>query len=62
MDAINGIGGNIYCTLETESHIRTPEVIVNRLGQGDYVQALLAQKICCLVSSVTAQNHQTIQL
>ena len=53
VDAVDGIRCNIHCTLETEGHISTPQVIVDGLWQGHDIQAFLAQQVCGLVSTIT---------
>ena len=60
VDAVNGIRGDVHCALETEGHIGAPQVIVNGLGQRYDIQAFLAQQVCGLVSTVTAQDHQAV--
>ena len=62
MDAVDGIRSNIYCALETEGHISTPQVIVDGLGQGHDIQSFLAQQVSRLVSAVTTENYKAVQL
>ena len=54
MNAVNGICCNVNRTLETEGHIRTPQIIINGLGQGYHIQAFFTKKICGLVGAVAA--------
>ena len=54
MDTVNGIRCNIYRTLETEGHIRSPQIVVNGLGQGYHIQPFCAQEVCGLMGSVPA--------
>ena len=37
MDAVDGICSNIHCTVETECHIRSPDIIINGLRKMDDV-------------------------
>ena len=62
MNAVNGIGRHIHCTVKTECHICAPEIIVNGLRQGNYVEALFAEKIGRLLASVAAKHNKTFQL
>ena len=62
MDAVDGIRSNIYCALETEGHISTPQVIVDGLGQGHDIQSFLAQQVRSLVGAVTTENYKAVQL
>ena len=62
MDAVDHVCRNVYRTLEAKGHIRSPDVIVDRLWKCDNVQALFRKQVCGLVSTVAAQNCQTVQL
>ena len=61
MDTVNGIGRNLHCTVKSEGHIRSPEIIINGFGQGNHVKALLAEEIGCFLASVSAENDQTAE-
>ena len=62
VDAVDGVGGDVHGALEAKGHVRAPEVVVDRLGQGDDVQALLAQQVGRLVGAVAAQDDQAVEL
>ena len=62
VDAVDGIRSNIYCALETEGHISTPQVIVDGLWQGHDIQSFLAQQVRSLVGAVTTENYKAVQL
>ena len=62
MDAVDGLGSHVHRALEAEGHIRAPQVVVDGLGQGDDVQALLAQEVGGLMGAVASQDHQAVQL
>ena len=62
VNAVNRIGGNIHSALKTESHIRTPEVVVNGFWQGNNVQTLFTQKIGRFLAAVSTQNNETVQV
>ena len=61
MNAVNGICGNIYGTLESKSHVCSKDIVVNRLRKMNDVQAFLSQKIGCFLGSVSSQDYQTVQ-
>ena len=62
MDSVNRVGCNIHRTLESKRHIGSPEVIINRLRQCNYIQSLFSQKIGCLMSSVSAKYNKAVQI
>ena len=42
VDAVDCVGRNVYCTLEAECHVCSPDIIVDGLRQMDDIQAFLA--------------------
>ena len=42
MDTVDGVRRNVYRALEAKGHIRSPKIVVDRLGESDHIQALLA--------------------
>ena len=62
MNAVNRIGGYIHGALESKGHIRSPQIIVNGLGKGDYIESLLAEKVGGLLASISSQHHQAAEL
>ena len=62
VDAVNGVGGDLHGAVEAEGHVGAPDVIVDGLGQGDDVEALLPQQVGGLVGAVAPQNHQAVQI
>ena len=62
MDAVDHVRRDINRALESERHIRSPQIIVDRLGQRHHIQPLFAQQVCRLVSPVSTQDHQTVKL
>ena len=61
MNTIDRICRNIHCALESKSDIRSPDIIVNRLWQSNYIAPLFMQKVCCFVCAITTQDNKTIQ-
>ena len=61
MYAIDAVCCDIHRTLKTKRHIRTPKVIINSLRQRHDIQAFLTQHICCLMGTVTTQDHKAVQ-
>ena len=62
MDTVNTVRCDINCTLESKGHVGTPDIIIDGLGEMDDIESLFTQKIGCLLCSITAQDHQTIQI
>ena len=48
--------------MEAKGHVRSPNVIINRLGQGHYIQALFAQQVRGFVCAITTQNDEAVQI
>ena len=42
VDAVNSVCGDIHRALESEGHVSSPEVIIDRLRETDHVESLLA--------------------
>ena len=61
MYAVDAVRRDVHSALESESHVRSPEIIIDRLRQRHNVQALFPQHIRRLMSSVAAQDHKTVQ-
>ena len=61
MNAVNTVRCNVHRALETEGHIRPPQIIVYCLGKCDDIQPLLAQHVSRLVRTVAAQNYHAVQ-
>ena len=62
VDAVDGVGGDLHSAVEAEGHVGAPDVVIDGLGQGDHVEALLPQQVGGLVGTVAAQYHQTVQI
>ena len=62
VDAVNNVSGNVHSGMETESNIGAKNIIVDRFGQADDVQTLLAEQVCRFVGAVAAQAEQAVQL
>ena len=62
MNPINRIGCNIHCTLKSKCHIRSPEIVVDRLRKCHNIQSLFTQQIGSLMRSISAQYHKTVQV
>ncbi len=62
MDTVDRVARNVDRTLETERYIRSVNIIIDRLRQVDNVETLLTQQICCFLRSVTAEDHETVQI
>ena len=54
VDVVDSVRGDVHRALEAEGHVRAPEVIVDGLGQGDDIEAFLAQEVGRLVGAVAA--------
>ena len=61
MNTVNGICSDVYRTVKAKGHIRSIDIIVNRLWQMEDIQSLLPQKVRGFLSSVSSQNHQAVQ-
>ena len=62
MDLVNSSRCNIHRALETEGHIRAPEVIVDRLGKRDDIQAFLGETVSRLGGAVASEHDKAVQL
>ena len=62
MDPVDRIRGDIHSALESECHVGSPQVIVDRLRQGDNIESLLAEQVRRLVGSVSSKNNETVQV
>ena len=62
MDVVDRCRGNIHRALEAECHVRSPEIIVDGLGQRNHVESFFLQQIRRLMRSISAQNHKAVQL
>ena len=54
MDPVDRIGCNIHGALKAKRHIRSPQIIVDRLRERDHIQPLLPEQVCCLMCTVSA--------
>ena len=61
VDAVDRIRCDVNSTLETECHIRSINIIVDRLWQMDDIQSFFTQQVCCLLCSISPKDHQTVQ-
>ena len=61
MNAVDGVRGDVDGTVETESHVGSPDVIVDGLRQMDHVQTFLAEEVCRLLAAIAAQDKQAVQ-
>ena len=61
MNAVDALGRDIHRALEAEGHVRSPDIIVNRLRHMEDVQTFFPQKVRRLLGSVSAQDHQAVQ-
>ena len=62
MDVVDALGGDLDRAGEAKGHVGAPGVVVDGLGKGDDVKALLAQAVRRLGGTVAAQHEQTIEL
>ena len=62
MDLVYGIRRNIHRTLEPEGHVRSPQVIVDRLRKRNNMQSLFPQHICRLMGAIPSKYHQTVKV
>ena len=53
MDTINGFTGNIHCTVESEGHICSIDIIINGLRKMDDIQSLFPKEVRCFLGAVT---------
>ena len=61
MDAVNGLGCDLQCTLETECHVCAPDIVINGLRKMDDIQSLFTEKIGCFLCAVSAEDHKTVK-
>ena len=61
VDGVDDRHGDVHGGLEAEGHLRAPQVVVDGLGQGDHVDAVLAEEVGGLVGAVAPQDHQTVE-
>ena len=61
MDTVNGFCSYINCTLKTECHIRSVNIIVNRLRKMNDIEPFLTKQIGSLLRTISAKDHQTVQ-
>ena len=61
MQPVYGFRGNIYCRVESECQIRTPDVIINGLGYAHNIQSLFRQHISRLHRAVTTYADKAIE-
>ena len=61
VNAVNRIGRNLNGTLKTEGLIRAVEIVVYGLRQRDNVESLLAQQVCRLLASVSAEHAEAVK-
>ena len=47
--------------LVAEGEVSAPDIVVDRLGQMNDVQSLLAEQVGCLLGAVAAQDHEAVQ-
>ena len=62
MNTVDGICRNVYRTLESERHIRSPQIIIDRLWKCNDIQPFLPQKIRRLMRPVSSKDHKAIQV
>jgi len=62
VQAVDGIGGDPQRGIETESDIGPEYIVVDRLGQGNDVEAFLLQLQRVLLRAATAKTDQRIQV
>ena len=62
VQAVDRIGGNTECGVETKGDIGTENIVVDRLGQGNDVEALLLQLQRVLLCATAAKTDQRIQV
>ena len=62
VDAVDDVGGDVDRALEAKGHVGAPQVVVDRFGQADDVDAVLCQQVCGLVGTVAAQDDQAVEL
>ena len=42
VNAVDGVCGDIHSALESESHVRSPEVVIDGLRKTDHIESFLA--------------------
>ena len=60
--AVDDVGGDIHGGVEAEGDVCAPDVVIDRLGQADDIQALFGEEVCGLVGAVAAQADEAVQL
>src|SRR6266571_488636 len=60
MNFIDGVGGGVQCSIETESDLGGRKIIVDRLGYPDNFHAFLKKVECNLLSAIAADYDQGV--
>src|SRR5699024_5793644 len=59
---VDDVCGDVHGALEAEGGIRTPDVVIYGLGQGDDVHSCVHEELCALLGAVAAHDDETVQV
>src|SRR5262245_46726728 len=62
VQTVDGFVGNIHCSIEAETKVGASQVVVDGLGNPDYVDAALMQLLGDRLSIVAADGDQSVNL
>ena len=60
MQSVNRFGSDIDRRIESEGNVRTPHIVVDRLGHTDHIQANIGQHPGCLLRAIATDADQAI--
>src|SRR5665647_1337495 len=61
MQPVDSLSGNVDCRIKSESHIRSPDIIVYGLWYADNVKTFLREHVSGLHGSVAADAYQAVE-
>lgn len=62
VQAVDGIGGDGYCRVESERHVGSPHVVVDGFRNAHHIDSRFRQFGRGLLGAVTADAHDAVQL
>ena len=62
VNTVNGAGCNVNRTVKAEGHIRSPQVVVDGLGERYHVKPLLGKQVGGFVRAVATEDNKAVEL
>lgn len=62
MDIVNNIRCDVNGALEAEGCIRTPDIVIDGLGQGHDVHAGIHKELCAFLRAVAAHDDKAVEI